>query len=239
MDPDLVHDQFPAGLIRHESEGEGVQGWRSGSASRAMRSGSGPACGRPQLPIMSTVRRWRRRLALDRYLNSCGIHATCRPSHLKSASGTIFPPALYTGMGPVIAALLILLSPSGTARGVIYGLGRLVGVVLVAVLVSLLTEVITVESGSPLVSASLRIALGVALLGFAVVKWLRRPKTTEDVPLPIWMASVEGMSPTGAAGLGFLLPVANPKELALTIGAGLIIGGAGLSRAATVSLALC
>ena len=53
------------------------------------------------------------------------------------------------------------------ARGVIYGLGRLVGVALVAVLVSLLTEVITVESGSPLVSASLRIALGVALLGFA------------------------------------------------------------------------
>ena len=55
----------------------------------------------------------------------------------------------------------------------------------------------------------------------------------------MWMASVEGMSPTGAGGLGFLLPVANPKELALTIGAGLIIGGAGLPRAPTVSLALC
>jgi hypothetical protein len=55
----------------------------------------------------------------------------------------------------------------------------------------------------------------------------------------MWMASVEGMSPTGAAGLGFLLPVANPKELALTIGAGLTIGGAALPRAATVSLALC
>ena len=113
------------------------------------------------------------------------------------------------------------------------------GVALVAVLVSLLTEVITLESGSSLVSASLKIALGVALLGFAVVRWLRRPKTTEDVPLPMWMASVEGMSPTGAAGLGFLLPVANPKELALTIAAGLTIGGAGLPRAATISLALC
>jgi hypothetical protein len=55
----------------------------------------------------------------------------------------------------------------------------------------------------------------------------------------MWMASVEGMSPTGTAGLGFLLPVANPKELALTIGAGLTIGEAGLPPAATVSLALC
>lgn len=150
-----------------------------------------------------------------------------------------FAVGLLLSPSPIIAALLILLSPSGTARGVIYGLGRLVGVALVAVLVSLLTEVITIESGSPLVSASLRIALGVALLGFAVVKWLRRPTTTDHVPLPMWMASVEGMSPTGAAGLGFLLPVANPKELALTIGAGLIIGGARLPRAATVSLALC
>jgi hypothetical protein len=101
LDLDLVHDQFPPGVIRHESEGEGVQDWRSGWASRAMRSGSGPACGRPQLPIMSTVRSWRRRLALDRYLNQLRLHATCRPSHLHRASGTIFPPALCAGMGPV------------------------------------------------------------------------------------------------------------------------------------------
>ena len=150
-----------------------------------------------------------------------------------------FAVGLLLSPSPIIVALLILLSPSGTTGGVTYGLGRLVGVALVAVLVSLLTEVITTESGSSLVSAGLRMALGVALVGFAVVKWLRRPNTTDDVTLPMWMASVEGMSPTGAAGLGFLLPVANPKELALTIGAGLIIGGAGLSLAATVSIALC
>jgi threonine/homoserine/homoserine lactone efflux protein len=150
-----------------------------------------------------------------------------------------FAVALLLSPSPIIAALLILLSPSGTAGGVTYGLGRLVGVAVVAILVSLLIDVITIESGSTLVSASLRMALGVALLGFAVVKWLRRPKPSDHVVLPKWMASVEGMSPTGAAGLGFLLPVANPKELALTIGAGLTIGAAGLSRAATVSLALC
>ena len=116
----------------------------------------------------------------------------------------------------------------------IYGLGRLVGVALVAVLVSLLTEVITVESGSPLVSASLRIALGVALLGFAVVKWLRRPQDERRCPA----AHVDGVGGRYVAdwrgGLDFLLPVAGQKELALTIGAGLTIGGAGLPRAATV-----
>ena len=37
------------------------------------------------------------------------------------------------------------------------------------------------------------------------------------------------MSPRGAFGLGVVLGVANPKELAFSVGAGLTIGGAGLA----------
>ena len=56
--------------------------------------------------------------------------------------------------------------------------------------------------------------------------------------MPGWMASVEGRTPAGAARLGFVLSVANPKELAFTIGAGLTIGGAGFPVTETVLLAL-
>jgi hypothetical protein len=120
---------------------------------------------------------------------------------------------------PLIVGLLILLSSSGTAGGVGYALGRLGGVALTAVAASLLAEVITIESGSSRVSAVLRIVLGVTLMVFAVVKWVRRSSSGDDVPG--WMSSVEGRTPLGAARLGFVLSVANPKELAFTIGAGL------------------
>ena len=56
--------------------------------------------------------------------------------------------------------------------------------------------------------------------------------------MPGWMSSVEGRTPAGAARLGFVLSVANPKELAFTIGAGLTIGGAGFPVTETVPLAL-
>ena len=139
---------------------------------------------------------------------------------------------------PIIAALLVLLSPSGRAGGLAYGFGRFVGVALVATTASLLTEVFTLESGSSVPSAILRILLGVALLGLAVVKWRKRPETSEDAELPKWMSSVERRSPSGAAGLGFVLSVANPKELAFSVGAGLTIGAAALPPGPTVGLAL-
>lgn len=146
-----------------------------------------------------------------------------------------FAAAMLLGPVPMIIVLLILLSSSGTAGGVGFALGRLGGVAATAVLVSALTEVITLESGSSRISAILRIVLGVALMAFAVVKLMRRSPTDDDVPK--WMSSVEGRSPAGAAGLGFVLTVANPKELAFTVGAGLTIGGAGLPVAQTVMLA--
>jgi threonine/homoserine/homoserine lactone efflux protein len=137
---------------------------------------------------------------------------------------------------PIIAALLVLLSPSGRAGGLAFSLGRFVGVALVATAASLLAEVLTLESGSSVPSAILRILLGVALLGLAVVKWRRRPEMSEE--LPKWMSSVERRSPRGAAGLGFVLSVANPKELAFSIGAGLTIGAAAFPPGPTVGLAV-
>jgi hypothetical protein len=137
---------------------------------------------------------------------------------------------------PVIVVLLILLSPTGTAGGVGFALGRLGGVALVAVVAAALAEVITVETGSSLVSAVLRIVLGVAMMSYAVVKWVRRPTGADDVPG--WMSSVESKTPAGAAGLGFVVSTINPKELAFSIGAGLTIGGAGLPLAETVTIAL-
>ena len=96
---------------------------------------------------------------------------------------------------PIIAVLLVLLSPSGRAGGLAYDLGRFVGVALVVITASLLTEVLTLESGSSLPSAILRILLGVALLGLAVVKWRKRPETSEEAELPKWSECLLAVRP--------------------------------------------
>ena len=127
---------------------------------------------------------------------------------------------LRQGRGPGFQSRAILGCGAGRHRGVSSGRGS------------------DLESGSSVPSAILRILLGVALLGLAVVKWRSRPETSEDVELPKWMSSVERRSPRGAAGLGFVLSVANPKELAFSIGAGLTIGAAALPPGPTVGLAV-
>ena len=109
---------------------------------------------------------------------------------------------------------------------------------MVVVTASFLTEVLTLESESAWPAAMLRVVLGVALLVLAVVKWRKRPETSEDAELPKWMSSVERMSPSRAGRLGFVLSVANPKELAFSVGAGLTIGAAALPLGTTLGLAL-
>lgn len=139
---------------------------------------------------------------------------------------------------PVIATLLVLASPSGRAGGVAYAVGRFVGVALVAVVVSLLADVITIESESSAAASILRVVLGLVLVGLAARKLAGRIRGDRDSAMPKWMSSIEGMSPRGTAGTGFALAVANPKELAFNAGAGLTVGAAGLAPAPTIGAAL-
>ena len=78
------------------------------------------------------------------------------------------------------------------------------------------------------VSPRVLIALGGILFVIGVWVWVRRDRMTEE---PLWLARFSRLTPVGAAAIGVFLVLANPKMLAATAAAGLLIGTAGVSVA--------
>ena len=132
---------------------------------------------------------------------------------------------------PIIAAILMLLSPRAKATSVGFLVGWLAGIVIAIVLFTLLSSVLPQEdsSGSSPINGVIKIILGALLLFLSAKQWRGRPAEGEQAAMPKWMSAIDSMTAAKSLGLGFLLSAVNPKNLLLAISAGLIIGGAHLS----------
>jgi len=137
---------------------------------------------------------------------------------------------------PIIAAILMLLSPKAKGASVGFLLGWITGIVVAIVVFTLLSSVLPAqdESGSSPVRGVIKIILGALLLFLALRQWRGRPAEGEQATMPKWMSAIDSMTAGKALGLGFLLSAVNPKNLLMAISAGLIIGGAGLADGQTV-----
>ena len=152
--------------------------------------------------------------------------------------GEILPLAVGVAISPVpiIAAILMLLSPKAKGASVGFLLGWITGIVVAIVVFTLLSSVLPAqdESGSSPVRGVIKIILGALLLFLALRQWRGRPGQGEQATMPKWMSAIDSMTAGKALGLGFLLSAVNPKNLLMAISAGLIIGGAGLAVGQTV-----
>lgn len=155
-----------------------------------------------------------------------------------NAVGEILPLALGIAVSPVpiIAAILMLLSPKARVTGVGFLLGWVVGIVVAVTVFTLLSSILPQEDtdASRPVQGLVKLVLGVLLLLLAVKQWRGRP-TGEDKPsLPKWMKAIDTVTLPVAFGLGFLLSALNPKNLIMGAGAGVAIGAAQLDTGSTV-----
>jgi threonine/homoserine/homoserine lactone efflux protein len=131
---------------------------------------------------------------------------------------------------PIIAAILMLLSPRAKSTSVGFLTGWVAGIVIAIVLFTLISTVISQETRGPSpVAGVIKIILGALLLFLAIRQWRARPATGEEAIMPKWMSAIDSMTAGKALGLGFLLSAVNPKNLLLAIAAGVIVGGAGLT----------
>ena len=151
--------------------------------------------------------------------------------------GAILPLALGVAVSPipVIAAILMLLSPRARSTGLGFLAGWILGIVVAVVVFTLLAALIppaSSDDSNPVVGV-VKIVLGLLLLVLAARQWRSRPTPGETPPLPKWMAAIDDMTAVRALAIGFLLSAVNPKNLLMAAGAGVEIGLAGLDGGET------
>ena len=147
--------------------------------------------------------------------------------------GDILPLALGVAISPVpiIAAILMLLSPKARGTSVGFLAGWVLGIVVAVVVFTLLASVLpqSEDDASKPIAGTVKIVLGLLLLLLAAKQWRSRPTGDTEPPLPGWMAAIDTMTAARALVLGFLLSAVNPKNLLMAAAAGVAIGSADLS----------
>lgn len=151
--------------------------------------------------------------------------------------GDILPLALGVAISPIpiIAAILMLLSPKARVTSVGFLLGWVIGITAAVTAFTVLSSVLPAEDpdASRPIRAAIQLLLGVVLFVLAFGQWRKRPKVGEEPQLPTWMKAIDTISFPAAFGLGFLLSALNPKNFVMSAGAGTDIGGAELAVGST------
>ena len=157
---------------------------------------------------------------------------------MNSGIGATLPLALGIAISPVpiIAAILMLLSPKARVTSVGFLLGWVLGIIVAVTAFTLLASSIPAEDAdaSKPIRGVIQLVLGALLLLLAVSQWRKRPRSGEDPVMPKWMQAIDSISFPLALGLGFLLAALNPKNLLMAAGAGLEIGTAALDTGAVI-----
>jgi len=152
---------------------------------------------------------------------------------MASVIGDILPLALGVAISPIpiIAAILMLLSPKAKGTSVGFLLGWVLGIVVAVVVFTLLGSIIPEQGPDEAkpIAGVVKILLGAGLLLLALRQWRSRPAPGETAALPKWMAAIDTMTAPRGLVLGFLLSAVNPKNLLMAAGAGVIIGTSALT----------
>lgn len=150
-----------------------------------------------------------------------------------SVIGDILPLALGIAISPIpiIAAILMLLSPRARVTSVGFLLGWVVGILIAVIVFTLLSSLIPAAdpNASKPITGVIQIILGVLLLLVAARQWHSRPRAGEEPHLPKWMQAIDTITFGRAFGLAFILAAVNPKNLLMAASAGVTVGSAALN----------
>lgn len=154
--------------------------------------------------------------------------------------GQILPLALGIAVSPIpiIAAILMLLAPHARLTSVGFLLGWAGGVLISVTIFTLLAGFLPHHDPgeSRPIQGTIRIVLGLILLGLAFSQWRKRPQPGAEPALPKWMAAIDKTTFPVALGLGLLLSALNPKNLIMAAGAGVDIGAAAIGTSGSIAV---
>jgi threonine/homoserine/homoserine lactone efflux protein len=132
---------------------------------------------------------------------------------------------------PIVAVVLMLVTPRGRANGPAFLVGWWAGLGVVGAITLLVAGGAGATSdGEPATWISvLKLVLGLLLLLVAARQWRGRPHDGREPPTPKWMGALETFTPAKAIGAGALLSGLNPKNLLLAVAGAAAIAGVGIS----------
>jgi threonine/homoserine/homoserine lactone efflux protein len=139
------------------------------------------------------------------------------------AIGQVLPLAVGVALSPVpiIAVVLMLVTPRARVNGLAFVVGWIVGLGIVGAIVLAIADPAGATSdGQPATWVDvLKLVLGLLLLLVALKQWRGRPHGDDEPATPTWMGAIEGFGPGKAFVAGAVLAGANPKNALLAIAA--------------------
>ena len=87
-------------------------------------------------------------------------------------------------------------------------------------------------SGPTKTVSLIKLLLGLSLLFAAFRQWRTRPKPGEAPTMPKWLNSIDQFTPARSFAIGAALSAINPKNLGMSLAAGLTIAQTGLTTGA-------
>jgi len=155
-----------------------------------------------------------------------------------SVLGQVLPEAIGIALSPfpIIGLILMLLSKNARKNSLMFMLGWLAGLTIVAIVVLALVNAGKIVAGERATQTGVlwgKLLLGIALLFLAFRNWKKRPKAGEQAEMPKWMTTIDAVQPSRALILGVLLSGVNPKNLLLNVAAAGTIAAAALTTTET------
>jgi hypothetical protein len=149
--------------------------------------------------------------------------------------GEIIPLAIGIAVSPIpiIAVILMLITPKARTNGLAFLGGWLLGLAVVGtvVLVVANTAGVATSSGPSKTVSAIKLVFGLVFCLLAWRQFDKRPRGGAEAPTPTWMRALDGFTPVRSLAVGALLSGVNPKNLMLNVSAAATIAQAGLSGA--------
>jgi hypothetical protein len=148
------------------------------------------------------------------------------------AIGDILPVAVGVALSPVpiIAVILMLVTPRARVNGPAFLVGWLVGLAVVgAIVMAVAGPADTADAGMPPTWASVvQLVLGLLLLLVAGRQFRGRPRGDDEPPMPKWMGAIDSFGPGKALVAGAVLAGLNPKNTLLAVSAAATVAQSGI-----------
>ncbi|QIK62051.1 GAP family protein [Leucobacter viscericola] len=141
---------------------------------------------------------------------------------------------------PIIAAILMLLSPKARRTSLGFLAGWAVGIAVATVVFTLLSALIPEDgaSDSKPIAGTITIILGALLLFLSIHEWRSRPRPGAEPAFPKWMAAIDTMTAPRGLALGFALAALNPKNLIMAASAGSVIAAGKMNTGQTITVVI-